>query len=59
MKRRQKKKAGKGNWRAFFKLFVQLKLPWTLIFITFLVNLLYENVLADLPYTVSSLFLEA
>lgn len=47
---------GKGDWRSYFRLIPYIRLPWLLIAIAFVVDLLYSEVMAYVPVSTSALF---
>lgn len=50
------KSFGKGNWKAFFRLIPKIKLPWVLIILAFAINMAYQTIMTELPFSISKLF---
>lgn len=51
----EKKRAKGGSWKDFFRMLKQIKLPWLMILLTFVVNMTYNRVLLALPTTTTAL----
>lgn len=47
---------GKGDWKSYFRLIPYIRLPWLLIAVAFVVDLVYSDVMAYVPVSTSALF---
>lgn len=47
---------GKGDWKSYFRLIPYIRLPWLLIALAFVVDLVYSDVMAYVPVSTSALF---
>lgn len=54
--RTQDRSFGKGDWRSYFRLIPYIRLPWLLIALAFVVDLLYSEIMAYVPVSTSALF---
>ena len=52
----QSRDFGKGDWKSYFRLIPYIRLPWLLIALAFVVDLVYSDVMAYVPVSTSALF---